>query len=55
VGQQKAPDFLLDQFWFPGAENHSRPALVRLELIEDKLREEDAPLLPPSASSIAPI
>lgn len=37
VGKEKAPDFLLDQFRLPGTQDHSRSALVRLELVEHKL------------------
>jgi hypothetical protein len=38
VGKEKSPYFLLDQFWLPGAQDHRRAALVRLELIEHELR-----------------
>lgn len=37
VGEQQAPDFLLYQFGLPGSEDHPRSALMRLQLVEDKL------------------
>jgi hypothetical protein len=36
MGEEKSPDLLLDQFRFPGTEDSTRSALVRLELIEHK-------------------
>src|SRR6201987_1774278 len=32
MGEEEAPDFLLDQFRFPGPEDRCRPALVCFEL-----------------------
>ena len=38
MSEKETPYFLLDQFGFPGTEDRAWPALVRLELIEHKLR-----------------